>query len=280
MEMKIPSNPRLLIVDDDDATIKTFARILTLEGFDVRTAATAESGLREIETGHPDAVIVDLRMPYINGLGLLYRMRACEPGRKMPVAIVTGDQCIDDAVLTEIRDLGAEVRYKPLWIEDLVDVARCPRRDPAPAETSPTRRRRAPEPRDGLEYVARTLHMKASKTIAIFGGLITVVTLGVWSATVSATGATGGQAAGGAQTGEYAAASLRTARPAAAAAAGRGVRVPVRCRASRSSELRAVFLRLRSHGPQGQHGLLREIARAERRRRSVGTARHGVPGVH
>jgi DNA-binding response OmpR family regulator len=124
MNMKIPSNPRLLIVDDDDATIKTFARILTLEGFDVRTAATAESGLLEIETSRPDAVILDLRMPFINGLGLLYRMRACEPGRKTPVAIVTGDQCLDDAVLNELRDLGAEIRYKPLWVEDLVDVAR------------------------------------------------------------------------------------------------------------------------------------------------------------
>jgi DNA-binding response OmpR family regulator len=122
--MKISSNPRLLIVDDDDATIQTFARILTLEGFDVRTAASAESGLLEIQTGHPDAVILDLRMPYINGLGLLYRIRACEPGRQTPAAIVTGDQCIDDTVLNEIRDLGAEVRYKPLWIEDLVDVAR------------------------------------------------------------------------------------------------------------------------------------------------------------
>jgi DNA-binding response OmpR family regulator len=120
--MDTPSNPRLLIVDDDDATTRTFARILTLEGFEVRTAATAESGLKEIDTSHPDAVILDLRMPYINGLGLLYRLRACDS--KTPVAIVTGDQCIDDSVISELRDLGAEVRFKPLWIEDLVDVAR------------------------------------------------------------------------------------------------------------------------------------------------------------
>ena len=52
------------------------------------------------------------------------RIRACEPGRQTPVAIVTGDQCIDDAVISEFRDLGAEVKFKPLWIEDLVDVAR------------------------------------------------------------------------------------------------------------------------------------------------------------
>lgn len=122
--MTTQSNPRLLIVDDDDATSQTFARILTLEGFDVRTAASAESGLRELENCRPDAVILDLRMPHINGLGLLYRMRACEPGRELPVAIVTGDQCIDDAVMNELRDLGAEVKFKPLWIEDLVDVAR------------------------------------------------------------------------------------------------------------------------------------------------------------
>ena len=122
--MEAPATPRLLIVDDDLSTTQTFAQILTLEGYDVRTAATAESGLREIETGRPDAVILDLRMPFINGLGLLYRLRAGELHRQTPVVIVTGDQCIDDAVIRELRDLGAEVRFKPLWLEDLVDVAR------------------------------------------------------------------------------------------------------------------------------------------------------------
>jgi DNA-binding response OmpR family regulator len=116
--------PRLLIVDDDLSTTQTFAQILTMEGYDVRTAATAESGLREFESAHPDAIILDLRMPFINGLGLLYRLRAAETDRRTPVVIVTGDQCIDDAVIDELRGLGAEVKFKPLWLEDLVDVAR------------------------------------------------------------------------------------------------------------------------------------------------------------
>jgi DNA-binding response OmpR family regulator len=116
------SSGRLLIVDDDDATTETFARILTLEGYEVRTAASAESGLREIESGYPDAVILDLRMPFINGLGLLYRLR--ESHRLTPVVVVTGDQCLDDSVIDELRGLGADVRFKPLWLEDLVDVAR------------------------------------------------------------------------------------------------------------------------------------------------------------
>jgi DNA-binding response OmpR family regulator len=63
-------------------------------------------------------------MPFINGLGLLYRLRAVESHRHTPVVIVTGDQCLDDSTIDELRDLGAEVRFKPLWLEDLVDVAR------------------------------------------------------------------------------------------------------------------------------------------------------------
>jgi two-component system, OmpR family, response regulator MprA len=115
---------RLLIVDDDDATRETFARILMLEGYEVRIATNAESGLREIESGYPDAVILDLRMPFINGLGLLYRLRAVQPDRQTPIMVVTGDSCLDDSVIDELHQLGVGVRFKPLWIEDLVDVAR------------------------------------------------------------------------------------------------------------------------------------------------------------
>lgn len=122
--MAVDATPRLLIVDDDVSTTETFAQILTLEGYEVRTAATAESGLREFESVHPDAIILDLRMPFINGLGLLYRLRAAETDRQTPVVIVTGDQCLDDSVIRELKDLGAEVKFKPLWLEDLVDVAR------------------------------------------------------------------------------------------------------------------------------------------------------------
>ena len=122
--MAASGTPCLLIVDDDMSTTETFAQILTMEGYDVRTAATAESGLREFESVHPDAIILDLRMPFINGLGLLYRLRAAEPDRQTPVVIVTGDQCLDDAVIRELHDLGATVKFKPLWLEDLVDVAR------------------------------------------------------------------------------------------------------------------------------------------------------------
>ena len=55
----------ILIVDDDEGVTQTFARMLRLEGYEVRTAMNAETGLREAEEHHPDAIILDLRMPLV-----------------------------------------------------------------------------------------------------------------------------------------------------------------------------------------------------------------------
>jgi len=118
------TSSKILIVDDDEGVTQTFARMLRLEGYQVRTAVNAETGLREAEDGHPDAIILDLRMPLVDGLGFLRRLREHDEQRLVPVAIVTGDYFLDDAVSTELRELGAELRFKPLWLEDLVGLAR------------------------------------------------------------------------------------------------------------------------------------------------------------
>jgi len=118
------STSKILIVDDDEGVTQTFARMLRLEGYQVRTAVSAEMGLQEAEQSHPDAIILDLRMPLIDGLGFLRRLRAFEEHSTTPVAIVTGDYFLDDSISNELRELGAELRYKPLWLEDLVGLAR------------------------------------------------------------------------------------------------------------------------------------------------------------
>ena len=114
----------ILIVDDDEGVTQTFARMLRLEGYQVRTAISAEKGLLEAEESHPDAIILDLRMPLVDGLGFLRRLRARVDQRETPVAIVTGDYFLEDSVSNELQELGAELRFKPLWLEDLVGLAR------------------------------------------------------------------------------------------------------------------------------------------------------------
>ena len=114
---------RVLIIDDDEAVTQTFAGILRLEGHEVRTALDAESGLKQADMLHPDAIIVDLRMPLINGLGFLYRLRAREQCKDTPVAIVTADYALDESIPRELAELGAQLHFKPLWLEDVVDLA-------------------------------------------------------------------------------------------------------------------------------------------------------------
>jgi two-component system response regulator PrrA len=114
----------ILIVDDDEGVTQTFARILRLEGYQVHTAFNAESGLQQADESDPDAIILDLRMPLIDGVGFLKRLRANDRHHGVPVAIVTGDYFLDDEVARELRELRAELRFKPLWLEDLVTLAR------------------------------------------------------------------------------------------------------------------------------------------------------------
>jgi DNA-binding response OmpR family regulator len=114
----------ILIVDDDEGVTQTFARMLTLEGYAVKTAFNAQKGLELAHENLPDAIILDLRMPLVDGLGFLRQFRAIDARQTIPVAIVTGDYFLDDAVARELRELGAELRFKPLWLEDLVGLAR------------------------------------------------------------------------------------------------------------------------------------------------------------
>jgi DNA-binding response OmpR family regulator len=120
----VPVAFKILIVDDDESVTQTFASMLRLEGYQVRTAITAETGLRVAEESHPDAIILDLRMPLVDGLGFLRRLRAKDEQRTTPVAIVTGDYFLEDEISSELRQLGAELRFKPMWLEDLVGLAR------------------------------------------------------------------------------------------------------------------------------------------------------------
>jgi len=132
------ANARILIVDDDETILRTFAKALSLEGYDVRTAASPLVGLEEAEQSAPDAILLDLRMPFINGFGFLYRLRALGAHRHTPVAIITGDSCIDDPALNELHDLNAEVLFKPIWLEEVLSVTRDLLAKRKPADPKPS----------------------------------------------------------------------------------------------------------------------------------------------
>ncbi len=114
----------ILIVDDDRSVADTFARMLKLEGFAVATALSAEAGLELADNVRPHAIILDMRMPITNGLQFLRLVRSRPHLVEVPVAIVTGDYFLPDAIMLEVKSLGASIRFKPLWLEDLIALAR------------------------------------------------------------------------------------------------------------------------------------------------------------
>lgn len=119
-----PATKTILIVDDDRGVAETFARMLKLEGFTVATAVDAEAGLVLANNVLPHAIILDMRMPITNGLQFLRTLRAKPHLVDVPVAIVTGDYFLPDAIQNELRSLGASIRFKPLWLDDLIALAK------------------------------------------------------------------------------------------------------------------------------------------------------------
>jgi DNA-binding response OmpR family regulator len=114
---------RVLIVDPDDATTETFAQMLRLEGHEVRTAPDVQTGLDAARAFAPDAIVVGLRMPLVNGLGFICRFRAQERDRATPIAMVTGDYWPEESIASDLDRLGIHLCFKPLWLDDLRNLA-------------------------------------------------------------------------------------------------------------------------------------------------------------
>jgi len=113
----------ILIIEHDEPTATMYARILELAGYQVRAVLSAPDALRAVAGHPPDAILVDFRMPVMDGLDFLRALRARPSGRPIPVAIVTGDYQLDERVVAELHELGAEIRFKPLWVDDLTALA-------------------------------------------------------------------------------------------------------------------------------------------------------------
>ncbi len=113
----------ILLVDDDRAVVDTFSRMLKLEGYTVASALDPTAGLELADNLRPDAIILDMRMPLISGLQFLRQVRQRPHLVEIPVAIVTGDYFLPDALQQEVKALGAALKFKPMWLEDLVELA-------------------------------------------------------------------------------------------------------------------------------------------------------------
>jgi two-component system response regulator MprA len=108
---------RVLVVDDDPAVSGALNRALRLEGYEVTTAPDGPQALEEIAIRPPDAVILDIGLPTIDGLDVCRRLRAA--GDDTPVLMLTARDAINDRV--QGLDAGADdYLVKPFALAELL----------------------------------------------------------------------------------------------------------------------------------------------------------------
>jgi len=112
---------RVLFVEDDPMNRNVVRDMLTIVDVAMAEAADAETGLRMIEDDSYDAILMDLRMPGMDGLEAIRHIRA-RPDAKgtTPIIVITADMANDLAA--RCRDVGADhVLSKPVPMDALFD---------------------------------------------------------------------------------------------------------------------------------------------------------------
>ncbi|MEM1417698.1 MAG: EAL domain-containing protein [Myxococcota bacterium] len=106
-------------MDDDDALLRTFARALTRDGYEVDVAHTGEDAICSFEDGGYHVVVSDIALPGMTGIEVIDRVHAFD--EDMPIVLITGMPTIETAI--QAMDHGA-MRYllKPVDLDELRSV--------------------------------------------------------------------------------------------------------------------------------------------------------------
>jgi CheY-like chemotaxis protein len=83
---------KILVIEDQPAELKLAHDVLEAAGHDVRRADTAERALASINADRPEAILVDLHLPGMDGLGLVRKLKANPGTRGIPVIAITSHQ--------------------------------------------------------------------------------------------------------------------------------------------------------------------------------------------
>jgi len=111
--------PTLLVVDDERNVLYSLKKGLHNDDVEILTAETAQAGLELVQSARPDAVILDVRLPDMNGLDAFNEIRKIDP--QLPVIIVTAFAAMETAI-DAMRRGAFEYLLKPVDLHQLRDV--------------------------------------------------------------------------------------------------------------------------------------------------------------
>ncbi len=108
---------RILVVDDDRAVRESLRRSLAFNGYQVDLAEDGQKALEAVDARRPDAMVLDVMMPRLDGLSVCRRMR--EAGDALPILVLTARDAVSDRVAG--LEAGADDYLpKPFALEELL----------------------------------------------------------------------------------------------------------------------------------------------------------------
>ena len=114
----VTTQTRILLVEDDAAIREALDEVLGDLGYEVVSAPDGRGGLRlAAEQSEPCPILLDWRMPILDGQEFLARLRELPRGREFPVILSTGDRAATDAAM---GDQVAAVLSKPFDLDSLL----------------------------------------------------------------------------------------------------------------------------------------------------------------
>lgn len=132
--MESPRNASILVVDDDRAVRNALRRVLRLAGYEVQTAEGGLEALDVIARSVPDAVVLDIGLPDIDGLEVCRRLRRLQ--NRVPILILTARDEVADRI--DGLDVGADdYMVKPFDVGELGARLRALLRRASPQRTGP-----------------------------------------------------------------------------------------------------------------------------------------------
>ena len=118
-----PSAAVVLLAEDHETSAESYAQLLTASGYRVVRAKNGYEALAEVSREAPSLVILDLKLPKLDGWELLQHLKGDAAMSHIPVVVVTGDSLPSHHELARSRGAAA-VLTKPIRPNDLLDAVR------------------------------------------------------------------------------------------------------------------------------------------------------------
>ncbi len=119
------AQPMVLVIDDDREIVRGLRIRLRAAGYETATAHDGQAGVDAAVRKPPDAIVLDLRMPVLDGFGVLKALQSRDDTRSIPVVVLSAN--IVEAAKRQALDLGAryfvQKPYEPRRLIEAIDSA-------------------------------------------------------------------------------------------------------------------------------------------------------------